>query len=104
MANNKTDFDLSTLNRQELLSLSSAIEKQLTKVEKQERKAAMEAAEKAAREHGFSLSELTSSKSVKAKAPAKYRHPENPDLTWSGRGRRPEWIKNAGNDLSAFEI
>lgn len=38
---------------------------------------------------------------------AKYRHPENPDLTWSGRGRRPAWIREgveAGRALSDFEI
>jgi DNA-binding protein H-NS len=30
----------------------------------------------------------------KGKAPAapKYRHPENPELTWSGRGRKPKWF------------
>jgi DNA-binding protein H-NS len=30
-----------------------------------------------------------------AKAPAKYRHPENHSLTWSGRGRQPGWYKEA---------
>jgi DNA-binding protein H-NS len=37
---------------------------------------------------------------------AKYRHPENPDLTWSGRGRRPAWIRDAveaGRALGDFE-
>jgi DNA-binding protein H-NS len=29
------------------------------------------------------------------KAPAKYRHPENASLTWSGRGRQPGWYKEA---------
>ena len=41
-----------------------------------------------------------------APPPAKYRHPENPDLTWSGRGRRPAWIREAvgaGRALSDFE-
>lgn len=22
----------------------------------------------------------------------KYRHPENPELTWTGRGRKPAWV------------
>lgn len=38
---------------------------------------------------------------------ARYRHPENPDLTWGGRGRRPAWIREAveaGRALSDFEI
>ena len=25
----------------------------------------------------------------------KYRHPEHPELTWSGRGREPKWLVNA---------
>ena len=27
------------------------------------------------------------------KQPPKYRHPENPNLTWCGRGMRPHWLK-----------
>jgi DNA-binding protein H-NS len=29
------------------------------------------------------------------KVPALYRHPENPGVTWSGRGRKPPWVKEA---------
>jgi DNA-binding protein H-NS len=29
----------------------------------------------------------------KSKRPAKYQHPENPYLTWGGRGTRPRWFK-----------
>ncbi|UJF24570.1 H-NS histone family protein [Suttonella sp. R2A3] len=25
--------------------------------------------------------------------PAKYRHPNNPTITWSGYGRKPDWFK-----------
>ncbi|MDY0012984.1 MAG: H-NS histone family protein [Rhodocyclaceae bacterium] len=28
-----------------------------------------------------------------SKVPAKYRHPENPSLTWTGRGRKPKWVE-----------
>lgn len=27
--------------------------------------------------------------------PVKYRHPEYPEATWSGRGRRPAWVDEA---------
>ena len=26
---------------------------------------------------------------------AKYRNPDNPALTWSGRGKRPAWVNEA---------
>ena len=32
-------------------------------------------------------------KKARASSPPKYRHPENPSLTWSGRGRQPAWYK-----------
>ena len=37
----------------------------------------------------------------------KYRHPDDPDLTWSGRGRRPHWLTEAleaGHDLDDLKI
>ena len=34
----------------------------------------------------------TEVKPSRAPAAAKYRHPENPSLTWSGRGRKPLWF------------
>lgn len=30
---------------------------------------------------------------VKNKAPIKYRHPKNPELKWTGRGKRPHWVR-----------
>ncbi len=47
---------------------------------------------------GFSLNELLDGETkgkTKGAAPAKYRHPENPSLTWCGRGRMPAWFKDA---------
>lgn len=37
----------------------------------------------------------------------KYRHPDNPQLTWTGRGNKPIWVRDflaAGNDISAALI
>ncbi|QQA42432.1 H-NS family nucleoid-associated regulatory protein [Pelagovum pacificum] len=102
--------DLSKYSRTELLQLSRDIEKQLERLDKEERKAALEAAERAAKEYGYSLSDLTSAtapKSSKKVNPPKYRNPEDPTQTWTGKGRRPEWIKTAeekGVELSSLEI
>ncbi|SLN23511.1 H-NS histone family protein [Roseisalinus antarcticus] len=104
--------DLSAMTRKELDQLSKDIEKQIDRLSRDEQKAALEAAERAAREHGYSLAELTSMGAVrKTKSssvnPPKYRNPENPKQTWTGKGRRPDWIKAAqvkGEDLSKFEI
>jgi DNA-binding protein H-NS len=48
-----------------------------------------------AKELGFTLAELEELDEPKRKwAPStrNYRHPENPVLTWSGRGRKPGWF------------
>lgn len=102
--------DLSTMTRAELEQLRRKIDQALVRLEKKERKMALEAAEQAARAHGFSLSELTGPSgrgAEKPKAPARYRNPEDPSQTWSGRGRQPRWIKEGlaqGKSLDDFEI
>lgn len=60
-------------------------------------KEALAAAEAAAREMGFTLAELTGipGKKTKAVSPPKYQHPENSEQTWTGRGRQPDWMKDA---------
>ncbi len=61
------------------------------------RQDAFDAAVAAAREMGYTLAELTgtSTKEFKAATVPMYRHPENADQTWSGRGRQPDWMKQA---------
>jgi len=41
--------------------------------------------------------------SGRRKGKAKYRNPENPDLTWTGRGKRPGWLKDVA-DIEAYRI
>ena len=50
-----------------------------------------------AKEMGYSLADLigVDAKAIRAPAVAKYRHPENAALTWSGRGRKPLWFVDA---------
>ncbi len=103
-------INLETMSRKELVSLRENVEKALVNAEKRERQEALKAAEKAAAEFGFSLSELSGDapRSVKgSKAQAKYRNPANPDQTWTGRGRKPQWVHDAlksGADISDLEI
>lgn len=41
----------------------------------------------------FGIDETSDGQKKRAKVPPKYKHPENPSLTWSGRGRHPTWFK-----------
>lgn len=87
--------DLEKMSLPELTQLQKDVSKAIKTFEQRQRKEALEAAEAAAREAGFALSDLIGSgkKTGKQAAPAKYRHPENPAMTWSGRGRQPAWYK-----------
>jgi len=44
---------------------------------------------------------------TRAKVKPKYRSPEDKNLTWTGRGRTPKWVKewtDAGHDVSDLLI
>ncbi|NIZ12876.1 H-NS family nucleoid-associated regulatory protein [Phaeobacter sp. HF9A] len=104
-------IDLTEMSRKELLQLQKDVEKALKDAEQRERNAALKAVEQAAAEFGFSLDEVLTSPAKggarKSKAVAKYRNPENPDETWTGRGRKPHWVHAAlsrGVDISDLEI
>ena len=91
-------MDISKLDEKELMKLKSDVEKALASFEKRKLDDARKAAEAAAKQFGYSLGELVGGAKAKAKkaaAPAKYRNPENPSQTWSGRGRQPAWYKDA---------
>ena len=49
-----------------------------------------------ARESGFDLRELMNGgRGRKGEVAAKYRDPQNPENTWTGRGRMPRWMAAA---------
>ncbi|MFZ4807799.1 MAG: H-NS family nucleoid-associated regulatory protein [Hyphomicrobiaceae bacterium] len=58
---------------------------------------------------GFSVSELFGDKRSARKGAAsavKYRNPKDPTQTWTGRGRKPNWLVEAtrkGAKLESFE-
>jgi DNA-binding protein H-NS len=88
---------LDNMDRDELLQLRKDVDAALKSLDDRRRKEAQSKLEDMAREMGFSLSELTGgkSKSKTTNSVPRYVHPENPAMTWSGRGRQPEWFKDA---------
>ena len=103
-------INLDKLDLDELKQLQKDVAKTIDQFEVKRRKEALEAVEALAREKGFSLGELTGTsapKKGKPPLPPKYAHPENPSLTWSGRGRQPAWIKEgleSGKSMEDFLI
>ena len=103
------DIDLSALSLQELKQLEKNVAKAITSFEDRRKAEARAKVEEFARELGFSFDELAEAAPTRKRAASepKYRHPENPEITWSGRGRKPAWIVDglaAGKSLEDFAI
>jgi DNA-binding protein H-NS len=92
-----TSIDLNALSLSELKQLSKALAKAISEFDDRKRTEARHALEEQAKQLGFSLSELVGVAVPRKRAAAtpKYRHPENAALTWSGRGRKPQWFQDA---------
>ncbi len=99
-------IDLEKMSREELTDLRARVDAALETLADRERDAARKAAEEAAGKYGFSLAELgivpggkgggrRKTRAAGPVNPPKYRHPTDPKKTWSGRGRKPDWIKDA---------
>lgn len=109
---------LKSMSRKELQKLRVDIDRALEDLAENEKRAALAAAEKAAKAHGYSLSDLADIKPAaqKAKKAAdgkrgkvapKYRDPANEAQTWTGRGRKPKWVEAhlaAGGSLDDIAI
>lgn len=116
-------MDMRKLSQRELEKLIADAEKALERLKNRDMKAARAAAEKAAAKFGFSLNELSDAPTTRAKAArpkpkakaktkstkgkAAYRNPDNSAETWTGRGRRPNWVialDDKGVDRASYAI
>ena len=99
--------DLKSLNSKELEKLLDDVKKALQSAKARDRRKALKAAEKAAAEWGFSLSDLSEdgkpakkerknkAKPVKAKSKPQFANPADQSQTWTGKGRQPNWFRAA---------
>ena len=91
------DFNLKAMSLKELRQLQKDLAKAISTYEDRHKAEARAKLEAIAKEMGYSLAELigVEAKATRAPAVAKYRHPENAALTWSGRGQKPQWLVEA---------
>ena len=91
------DFNLEAMSLKELRQLQKDLAKAISTYEDRHKAEARAKLEAIAKEMGYSLADLigVEVKTTRAPAVAKYRHPENAALTWSGRGRKPQWFVEA---------
>ena len=100
------DFDKMSLK--EMRDLRTRLDRAINSYEDRKRREALSAIEEAAREHGFNLAELTGGKPRRTGTVApKYANPEDPTMTWTGRGRKPRRVQEnlaEGKDLEDLLI
>nr|WP_140846785.1 H-NS histone family protein [Paracoccus sp. FO-3] len=91
------EIDLDNMPLAELKALQKSVAKAIDGFEARRLAAARAELEARAKELGVTLQEVVGATGAKAGKPvaAKFRHPENPELTWSGRGRKPVWFAEA---------
>ena len=92
------DHSLEALKRrrEEVQRQLQQYEQEIESLEKEERKGVIESVRQLIDQWKLTQNELFPSAKVKTKTAAgipKYQHPDNPELTWTGRGPRPKWVK-----------
>lgn len=93
-------MDISKLSLDELRELQQQIPAELKRREAQEKIEFLNEVKSLAKARGFSLDELIGKEGKLPKTRAggtvkvKYRHPQNADLQWTGRGRKPKWVES----------
>ncbi|MGR3434066.1 MAG: H-NS histone family protein [Shimia sp.] len=90
------EIDLSKYDKDELKKLQREVNKAVESYDEKRRADALADVEAAAAKHGFSLAELTGAKPKGGKTanPPKFREIGG-NRTWTGRGRQPQWVKDA---------
>lgn len=89
-----TEIDLNELSLSDLKKLQKNVAKAIGSFEERRKSQARAELEEHARKLGFTLADFAGETRKPAASVAKYRHPENADVTWSGRGRKPQWVAN----------
>lgn len=105
MANTLEDMSL-----EELQAHQRDVETTIKGYEKKRRSECLAELKAVAKKHGFSLEDFAGGKTASKSGPkgvAKYANPADESQTWTGRGRQPNWIKDAlgaGKSLDEFAI
>lgn len=87
-------IDLTKLSLEELEALARDIEIEVTSRRQAERERVLQQMRELAASIGTTPEDLfrRTGKVVEKVVTVKYRHPDDPLLTWSGRGKRPQWV------------
>ena len=103
-------MDLSNYTTEQLNQLKKDIDKEVQSRRKEDSKKAQQEMKRVAERYGFTLNDLVGEKQpakTRAKGKAQFQHPTDTSKTWTGRGRKPTWIKDweaEGRSLDELRI
>jgi DNA-binding protein H-NS len=84
------------MSHAELAAMQTRIGRLIIEKRESERAALREKVTALAREQGFDIKELIGrGRGRNGPVAAKFRDPQNPENTWTGRGRMPRWMAAA---------
>ncbi|MBF1165028.1 H-NS histone family protein [Dechloromonas agitata] len=90
-------MDLSKLSLVQLQELQQRIPSEIKRREAEEKANVLNELRAFAKSRGFAIEDLlgkeTKVKAAGSKVKVKYRHPDNAELEWTGRGRKPKWVE-----------
>lgn len=103
------EIDLSSFATPQLRELTKDIDKELKRRESEERKNIKTQIRELAASIGMTPEEVLGIEPAKKSTTGepKYQNPDNPEQTWTGRGKRPAWINEAikqGKTLEDMKI
>lgn len=97
--------NLERMSYGDLIALQDRITRLKAQRQAQQRDALRQTIADMAKAEGFELKELFGKNGGRHHVVLpKYRDPENPDRTWAGRGRMPNWMTQSGKPKETFLI
>jgi DNA-binding protein H-NS len=89
----RTSSNLDNMSYAELAQMEARIARMKADKQNAERTELRQRILAMVKEHGFEISDLFGrGRKGKGTVAAKYRDPQNPQNTWTGRGRMPRWL------------
>jgi DNA-binding protein H-NS len=105
VANNN---NLDKMSYAELVKFHERLQQAIADKRNEDAAATKEQLRAMAEKAGFDLNELFGKRRGKrGSAGVKYRNPKDPSQTWTGRGRKPNWLVDAvkkGGKLDSFSV
>lgn len=94
-------MNLETMTVEQLQQLQDQINREIKQRRNRDKKEIISKIRAMAAAGGYTLEELVSGANavenvkVSRSVAAKYRHPQDPSLSWTGRGKQPRWVAEA---------